>query len=425
MNYILYQHVQQHSRDILVHTTFSGFQEYYLEFPIYRAWVSMSNKQDMLEMNEQLRDLSFNVYCIVSKYPQPRTPYEWKHIYQSQLLSIMESLPSIPYHANKVIGMNSIQKRNYLLQHAKYILHSSRIKFWVRRIQHFILENPFLTEDDRNRLMDVVYKTQRTRNGLRRFVKVWRLRKAHRDPSPMTFDMEPIASLPSRRVIHLLENKTVYSFDCLELSKMWTQNLLHQEELFLSPRQLLNPYTNLPFSKQSLWTLYFHLRNRQFPIHDTICGYVACEMCLDTFEQRYEGVLREYAIQQEIRDIRNLCKMKKSELSYDDKYKLTMLYRIILETIRKSPIQYEAFSTYYSMEMHDHQYDVCQSLIHDCISLIRYHYIQEYSYHSFHRLYAVEQKYQFILSYLSSYSNFFAKWFYKKFRREPSEMYEL
>lgn len=316
---------------------------------------------------------------------------------------------------HNTLEMVSIPLRKKYLDSARCKYSYYRIRSWFHKIQEYIVDNPFQTSDDYETLMDIVSKVYRTRLGLKRFIRIWKWKHSCKNMVTTTLDLEPLDSLSSKRVIELMEQNSRYMFDCLELSKLWTQALLNHDEFFSEPKDLTNPYTNIKISTSNLWNIYVHLRHNGFRIHPVITMFVACSMDILLFELRYEGVLRSYRIDQYIRDLRTVLYKPVAKLSSAEKYMLTEEYTTLLNTIHDLTSEYEFFEAFYYQSLVFYQYDSIQTLLKECIGVIDKYYRKWYSYNPTEKHKSWIQCKKNIFAYLKNKNNYFNRWYVKEY----------
>lgn len=131
--------------------------------------------------------------------------------------------------------------------------HSKKIK----RIKE-LLENPFVNDSNKKLFLTNFSRFQRTINGFKRFVKLWRIKKKYR-VYPNTTDLKgnELSDYKPNLLIDLIECNTIYSFYIYDLLKMWGVSLNQRMHVIERPSKLKNPYTNIAFSATNLYNIYY------------------------------------------------------------------------------------------------------------------------------------------------------------------------
>jgi len=160
-----------------------------------------------------------------------------------------------------------------------------------------LLENPFINAGNKKQFLDNFSRFQRTINGFKKLVKLWRIKKKY-IIYPNTTDLKgnDLSDYKSHLLIDLIEDKTIYSFYIHDLLKMWNITLKQRMYVIERPTKLKNPYTNVVFSLTNLYNIYYKaLFNgiRRPPIVDM---FFNCNFSIQSLLYSYGSQLREWAI---------------------------------------------------------------------------------------------------------------------------------
>lgn len=424
MNYIAYRIVEkEYSENLFLWMTMGHFQDHYQEFREYARWIHHHAWDDIYTMIRDLYKVDYSMYGTFRNYIECSTysnhPMRWSILLQTMLYSIGSSIASSDTNCT-TLESSSIEMRKKYIDAARYKYSFYCIRQWFRKIQEHILNNPFQTVADRNILIDIVCRVYRVHLGLKRLVRIWRWKRSCKNMITTTLEFEPLESLPPRRIIEINEQNSRYKFDCLELRKLWVQGLLENEHFFSEPKELLNPYTNIKFSKPSLWNLYVHLRWNGFVIHETIENYVKCSMDIELFRLRYEAMLRNYTIEQHFRDMRRILHKPVAKMTPTEKYLLYEDYKLLIQLIHSITTNYEPFEAFYYESLASYQYDTIQEIVKDCISIVENYYRKCYSYNVSEKQVNSIQCKENILKYLKDENNYFNRWYLHVYVEEHS-----
>ena len=125
-----------------------------------------------------------------------------------------------------------------------------------------LLSNIFYTESNLEAILNIFCSIQKTAHAMSRLKYMYRFNKS-RVYNTEDLYMNPI-SIHSRGTLTLLQNDTKYVFHIRELIHTVNSSLSHCCHFFADPIVCKNPYTNLPFTKSALYTIYFAIKGSSF-----------------------------------------------------------------------------------------------------------------------------------------------------------------
>jgi len=174
--------------------------------------------------------------------------------------------------------------------------------FWCDHSQKLkkikmLLENPFINDANKDIFLVDFSRFQRTINGFKKLVKLWRIKKKC-IAYPNTTDLKgnELSDYKPNLIIDVIEDNTIYSFCIHDLLKMWNVALRQRMYVIERPTKLKNPYTNLAFSTTNLYNIYYKaLFNgiRRPPLVDM---HFQCRFSIQTLLNTYGSQLREWAV---------------------------------------------------------------------------------------------------------------------------------
>jgi len=97
-------------------------------------------------------------------------------------------------------------------------------------------------------------------------------------------------------VITIFHKSQFYKFRLKEINDIWAESLLKDQYMFPCPRTLTNPYTNIPFTKNILYKIFYTLNNSSCIINPVITLYFNSNMNILIFKETYEGLLQDLII---------------------------------------------------------------------------------------------------------------------------------
>lgn len=101
----------------------------------------------------------------------------------------------------------------------------------------------------------------------------------------------------NKNIICIFQDNGKYLFNILDLIKIIHNSLTHSVDFFSEPKPIKNPYNNLPFNKSNLYNIYFYIKFYTHYEIDLFEKYFKINFNLSFFNEKYEFLLREYAIQ--------------------------------------------------------------------------------------------------------------------------------
>lgn len=117
----------------------------------------------------------------------------------------------------------------------------------------------FMCEKQFGNIVLCLGKYMKVINGLRRFVNVFKMKK-YPTSNNETMDLSPL-NKNHKHTMPIIHEKSVYYFNIIELVRIINSKLCNSEDFFSLSLPILNPYTNIPFSKTILYNIYFFIKH--------------------------------------------------------------------------------------------------------------------------------------------------------------------
>jgi hypothetical protein len=163
-----------------------------------------------------------------------------------------------------------------------------------------INNNIFLSSNVKNEFNTLFFHIQKTYHALNKFVFLYKYNK-----TKIVVDMDMCLNkinINEKNIICIFQNNGKYLFHALDLIKMFYISLTHSDTLFSNPIPLKNPYNNLPFTKSNLYNIYFFIKYNTNFYSDLYFKFFLSNFNLTLFYQKYEYILREYSIENYIKN---------------------------------------------------------------------------------------------------------------------------
>lgn len=147
---------------------------------------------------------------------------------------------------------------------------------------------------------------------LSRFVQQCKLRKIYtRYNNDCDLTMTPFAELPANFKIELVENRCIYTFNINDLVKIIYSALTTQSFGFIMPKLPANPYTNVEFRQETLYSIYARFGGKKVP--RILWLFFECGFSVDKLKKYHRKALMRYAIDNStnldsVEDIREICR---------------------------------------------------------------------------------------------------------------------
>lgn len=170
---------------------------------------------------------------------------------------------------------------------------SIKIKF---KVLSDVLVNLFVSPKVKNVLLDLFCKSQRIYYALSKFAHKYQFRKAKvRVNTDLCLN---IIDPQYRKTIPIFDktSRSVFLFTCADLVSIIMTALTHTSNFFIEPRVCKNPYTNIPFQKSNLYSIYFHIQDNYPVIPPLLYSFFMCNFDLNLFFLQNEHVIRCTAV---------------------------------------------------------------------------------------------------------------------------------
>jgi len=157
-----------------------------------------------------------------------------------------------------------------------------------------ILTNIFIQESMKEKFLDIFEKTQKTYYGFSKLAKLYKLKK-YKSNIKINTDLYLNPIDPNNKNSILINHEdNGYWFSISDLMNHIETSLINSPFFFTEPLYPKNPYNNIPFSKTTLYNIYFHVAEvrRQF-IPPLFHNFFLCEFDLEKFKIENEYLIRD------------------------------------------------------------------------------------------------------------------------------------
>jgi hypothetical protein len=120
----------------------------------------------------------------------------------------------------------------------------------------------------------------------------------------------------NKNTILIIENKNNYLFNIFDLIKLVCSALAFEEDFFIDPKYIKNPWNNMKFSSSNIYNIYFFIKKSNITMPYIITRYFQSNLCLTAFANENQSIIKQYIIH-------NWNNFDKQRITY---YILDMIY---------------------------------------------------------------------------------------------------
>ena len=166
---------------------------------------------------------------------------------------------------------------------------------------NYVDNNPFIHPCMQKNILKILCSAIKKKNVLTSiFIRYIRKRRA----SYVTTDLSlnPLCDANPNYLIDIMHNYKKYTFKLFDLANIIFNSLTNSDDhLFSTPLSIKNPYTNIKFSNENLYIIYFCMQKRGLFIHPVFTLFMKEEFNLALFSLKHEGLIKEYIIDNTIK----------------------------------------------------------------------------------------------------------------------------
>jgi hypothetical protein len=198
---------------------------------------------------------------------------------------------------NNINNENSIQKnifKNFILDKNK----PSKLFFFVET-----LKNKYIVNNEKIKFINNFNKIQHIYYILNKLAFVYKYKK-----SKLIVDYDMCLNTLDKNhylTFCLYQNNNRYLFNINDIVKIITTSLMNSPMFFSEPLVSKNPFNNVPLNKSALYNIYFMLQRKNIKIHELFYKFFLQNFDLSNFKKYNEYLIREYAIDNYIKNSPN------------------------------------------------------------------------------------------------------------------------
>lgn len=192
--------------------------------------------------------------------------------------------------------------------HMKLLLQKLQMGFTYLKIRFLetIDANVFYNKAIKDLCFELFCRYQRMHHLFSRLKYRWKLRRA---TLQITTDLFMNELDPTHKyTIDLYHENARYLFSMIDLARMWMSAITNASSFFSIPIPVKNPYTNIPFTKSELCTIYHRMWDARFRIPLFIQYLYRCNLNIYEFKRNHDPelrshILREYAMKTDAKEL--------------------------------------------------------------------------------------------------------------------------
>ena len=160
------------------------------------------------------------------------------------------------------------------------------------------MENIFCNDAIRGLFFYKFYRIQSVYHILSRAAYRYKYRKSQIKVDKDIF-LNPIEET-QKNTITILQNGYKYRFTLTDIINIINSCLGNTDYFFASPREIKNPYNNIPFSKAILYTIYFNIKSTNFIMPQLFQSFFMENFNMAEYALNNESIIRDYSIKKHI-----------------------------------------------------------------------------------------------------------------------------
>ena len=145
--------------------------------------------------------------------------------------------------------------------------------------------------------IELIYiKLKKIKNILNRFIYNYKIKKSIKYLEKDLF-FNDLNDYKKKHIVKIYQNKTLYSFRINDIINIWRDCLTKSENLFSTPIELKNPYTNIIFKKHNLYNIFIAILESGYIIPSLLQSLFYCDFRLHKFSYENYEKLKDIAIE--------------------------------------------------------------------------------------------------------------------------------
>jgi hypothetical protein len=200
---------------------------------------------------------------------------------------------------------NNIINRDFIYYSFINVITSELFFYSVKKkyaILQSVLDNVLIDKIHLEHILTQFSKAQKYYLRLNNLVYAYRYKRSSVYDTDCDLYMNPLCNFNSSILITIFHDNIKYRFKLSDIISIISQSLSNTNEFFSIPLPIKNPYTNVPFTKSILYTIYFKLKESSYIMPVLFHQFFITEFDLKLFGYYNEGLIRDIAIEKFVRN---------------------------------------------------------------------------------------------------------------------------
>jgi hypothetical protein len=216
-----------------------------------------------------------------------------KIINKSNLIYPIEDKKNSFIFWSEIHKNNELNDASYSFKYFFYIFITTNTGENKFQFLNKILSNIFLNEGNKEKVVEIFFKIQKTYHAFSKIANIYRFKKSKLQINHDLY-LNPITT---QKYTTILQNGKKYMFTATDLINIINTALSNAPHFFVEPLIAKNPYNNMPFNKSTLYNIYFFLRKTDYKMPILIEKYFLANFDITLFYFENESIIRDIAIQ--------------------------------------------------------------------------------------------------------------------------------
>ena len=200
-------------------------------------------------------------------------------------------------HVNNIIHLFSChflstipKTSNQYSEASKYI----QFKYFI--FKNFIL-NPFTSNNEKNKIIELFCEIQNKYNALIRFKHILLMKTKKYLDHPVDLQFNELVDLKNGLKIDLIHDGIKYQFSISDLIRIINTSLSYDDEFFPEPTVIKNPWNNKPFGKHHLYNIYLRIHYSNIIMPILFYRFFQSNFNLRLFTMNNQYIINRYIIE--------------------------------------------------------------------------------------------------------------------------------
>jgi hypothetical protein len=160
---------------------------------------------------------------------------------------------------------------------------------------YYIFKN-FLNKAEMEIHINFYSKLQKMYHGFNKLAIIWKYKHCKSLDIQEDLELTEFSTIKEKHKILLLEDNIVYLFNIKNLINIIINGLTNNDDLCCIPIKIKNPYTNNPFKKSSLYSIYFKAIDSNIVLPELFYLFFKSNFEITVFLMNYEANIKNYVI---------------------------------------------------------------------------------------------------------------------------------